>query len=226
MVSKFVLFGANSDVSKELIKICRLKNYEVIGISRKMIDNFEKHESIIVKDYLEDYEKIVKSLKSYKNITIIFFNGALYENRPLKSPNEEEIFKTKFINFKIPFELCKKLNKDLDNVNKFVFISSMAAVKPRYKNFIYGETKKKLEVSLLELNLNSLLIIRFGKIYTKMSEGHGYAPFSLSPERAAQIIFNKLNKVGLKYANFGLFLVSIIIKLIPSRILMKNQLNL
>ena len=39
--------------------------------------------------------------------------------------------------------MCKNTN-----VKKFIFISSMAAVKPRNKNYIYGLSKKTLEESV------------------------------------------------------------------------------
>ena len=55
-------------------------------------------------------------------------------------------------------------NRDFNDVKKYVFISSMAAVKLRNKNFIYGYYKKKLENNILSGKLNNSLIFRFGKI--------------------------------------------------------------
>ena len=39
----------------------------------------------------------------------------------------------------------------------------MAAIKPREKNYIYGENKRKLELSVKSLKFNNYLIFRFGK---------------------------------------------------------------
>ena len=94
----------------------------------------------------------------------------------------------------------------------------MAAIKPRYKNFIYGNNKKKLEVSIKKEGVK-YLIIRYGKIFTKMSEGHKTPPFSLSALDAAKILIKKIEKRGVVYPNFGLFLISILIKLTPSKLI-------
>jgi hypothetical protein len=100
----------------------------------------------------------------------------------------------------------------------------MAAVKYRYKNYIYGQNKRKLEKSIQDLNLNSYLIMRFGKVLTRMSEGHKNPPFTLSNTKAATLLMKKINSQGLVYPNFGLFVISIFLTLTPKKVI--NKLNL
>ena len=97
----------------------------------------------------------------------------------------------------------------------------MAAIKPRYKNYIYGLSKRKLEESVKYINLPSVLIVRYGKVETKMSKGHKNPPFKLSSEKAASILYTSLNSTGTKYASFGLLCLGKIIKILPMRLIRK-----
>ncbi len=221
MVDKtLVLIGASSEIGVKFYELCNEVNIKTFSISRhyKTVD---KKQGLKVEDYLGDYKLIKKELKKLKNVTVIFFNGALYENRPEKFPSDEEIFLTKIINYEIPLELTKKLSFELQNIEKFIFISSMAAVKLRYKNFIYGGYKRELEQSVKSLSLNSYLFIRFGKVFTKMSEGHRTPPFSMTSKTAAKVILKNLTKTKIIYGNRGLYFISKILIMIPQKILFK-----
>ena len=219
MVKKnIVIFGASSEFAIEFIKLCNEKNYNLFLISRSQIHKDLCNNLLIVNDYLKEFDRIKKFLIPIQNKFIYFFNGALYENRPYKYPSIEEIQKTEYVNYFLPLELTKKSKAEIKNINKFIYISSMAAVKPRNKNYIYGQNKKKLEMSIKKEGVNHL-IIRYGKIFTKMSEGHKTPPFSLSASDAAIILNKKTKRRGVVYPNFGLFLISILIKLTPSKLI-------
>jgi len=217
--STFIIFGASSEIGIEFNRKCVEKNYETFLISRNKIQDTHNSKSIIVEDYLDDFELINKKIDKYTNKIIIFFNGALYENRPKKFPNETEIKLTEIANYIIPYELCKRLHSNNNNIVKFVFISSIAAVKLRYKNFIYGESKRKLENDVKTLKPNLFLIFRFGKVFTNMSEGHKTPPFSMTAEQAASIIIRKINRKNIVYPNFGLFFIAQILKFTPRKII-------
>ena len=103
-------------------------------------------------------------------------------------------------------------NKD---IKKFIFISSIASVRPRYKNYIYGLSKYKLEKSLRFLNLSKYLVLRFGKVETKMSSSHESPPFTISANKAANIILKKLDFEGFKYASFSIFISSLFFLIFP-----------
>ena len=216
--STFIIFGASSEIGVEFNRKCVEKNYETLLISRNKIPDNHNSKKIIVDDYLDDFELINKEINKYTNKIIIFFNGALYENRPKKFPNEAEIKLTEIANYIIPYELCKKLHSN-SKTTKFVFISSIAAVKLRFKNFIYGKNKRRLENDIEALKINSFLIFRFGKVFTNMSEGHKTPPFSMTAEQAASIILKKINRKNIIYPNFGLFCIAQILKLTPKKII-------
>lgn len=213
------IFGASSELAIEFNRKCDEREIKTVLISRNKISEVFNSEIIYVNDYINEFETIKNTVKKYKNISVIFFNGALYENRPIKTPTDLEIHLTKVANFIIPYELSKKLHLECDNVKKYIYISSIAAVKQRHKNFIYGKYKRKLEKEVKTLRLTSFVIFRFGKIFTSMSEGHKNPPFSFYPEKAASVILNKINKNNLVYPNFGLFMIAQILKILPKKII-------
>ena len=216
MKENIVIIGSSSDLAEEFKNVCLQNNHRVFTVSRK--NNSEKNH-LCIKDYLEDSKDIYEFCKNNSNLIVVFFNGFLKENRPLESPNSFEINQTDFINFQVPYNLSLKLNS-LTNIKKFVYISSIAAVNPRRKNYIYGLSKFKLEKAVSFINSSSYLLIRFGKIKTKMSKQHADPPLTLSKEKAAKILYQKLNNSGIVYGNIGLMVVGNILKIIPRRIIL------
>ena len=220
MDDNIVIFGGSSEIAIELNNILSSKNHKNFTISRRN-SSHKDSDSLIVNNYLEDYAKIKREIEKLSNVIVVFFNGHLSENRDQYSPNLKEIIKTDEINFTIPYYLSLNLNNDLSNIKKFVYISSMAAVKPRYKNYIYGLSKRKLEEGIKYLDLPSYLIIRYGKVITKMSEDHKNPPFTLTVNDAANYLYKNINKTGIQYPKLGLKILSIVIKLLPGRIIKK-----
>ena len=220
MDDNIVIFGGSSEIAIELNNILSSKNHKNFTISRRN-SSHKDSDSLIVNNYLEDYAKIKHEIEKLSNVIVVFFNGHLSENRDQYSPNLKEIIKTDEINFTIPYYLSLNLNNDLSNIKKFVYISSMAAVKPRYKNYIYGLSKRKLEEGIKYLDLPSYLIIRYGKVITKMSEDHKNPPFTLTVNDAANYLYKNINKTGIQYPKLGLKILSIVIKVLPGRIIKK-----
>ena len=153
---------------------------------------------------------------------IVFFNGFLAENRPSYSPTYNEIEETIYANYLTPFHLFDQMSKNT-KVKKFIFISSMAAVKPRSKNYIYGLSKKTLEESVRKSGNLNYLIIRFGQIKTKMSQNHNEPPFTLTKDKASLKLLKLIDKGGLRYPSLSLLLVSFLIKILPSKLIDKLE---
>ena len=222
MVKKdIVIIGSSSEIAAEFIKICVKNSENVISISRSSNVSIEGIQHTQINDYLDDYENIRTIIKKLSNPIIIFFNGFLAENRMHQFPTDEEIAQTDEVNFVIPYTLSQKLNTESNNISKYIYISTMAAIKPRYKNYIYGLSKRKLEESVKYINLPSVLIVRYGKVETKMSNEHKNPPFTLSSEKAASILYTSLDSTGTKYACFGLLCLGKIIKILPMQLIRK-----
>lgn len=221
MKQEIVVIGSSSELATQFIKLCLEKSEFVVSISRSEFDQIKTSHHIQIEDYFEDYLIIENEVRKLSNPTLIFFNGFLAENRNFQFPTKDEISKTDEINFVLPYFLSRKLNMKLENISKFIYISSMAAIKPRYKNYIYGLSKNKLEESVKYLKLPSFLIMRYGKITTKMSQNHIDPPFTLSINDAAEILYKNLGSTGVKFATFGLFLLGKLIQLLPMKIVRK-----
>lgn len=74
---------------------------------------------------------------------------------------------------------------------RLIVFSSLAAVRPRVGNLIYGASKAGLDAFAIELAAPArklgvdVLVVRPGFVYTKMTEGLDAAPFSTTPDAVA-----------------------------------------
>ena len=218
-VENIAIIGGSSELAKSFINLVDTKKFNVFSISRTVNSEMKQNSYLKVDDYILDSEKIINFLDNKKNLKIIFFNGFLAENRATQIPTSEEVSKTDFINFQVPYVLTRTFENNLKNVDKYIYISSMAAVRPRYKNYIYGLSKMKLETSIKFLNPKKYLFIRFGKIITNMSKDHKDPPFVMTPESAGIFILKNLDSNGIIYPKFQLKIISYILKMTPFKLM-------
>jgi len=218
-VENIAIIGGSSELAKSFVNLVDTKKFIVFSISRTVNSEMKQNSYLKVDDYILDSEKIIDFLDNKKNLKIIFFNGFLAENRATQIPTSEEVSKTDFINFQVPYVLTRTFENNLKNVDKYIYISSMAAVRPRYKNYIYGLSKMKLETSIKFLNPKKYLFIRFGKIITNMSKDHKDPPFVMTPESAGNFILKSLDSNGIIYPKFQLKIISYILKMTPFKLM-------
>jgi hypothetical protein len=214
VVNNLVVIGANSEFCQIFLDIADESEWKIYGISRKKINTIPSDNQLLVSNYLDDIEKILFFLSKVENAYVVFFNGFLAENRPTYFPSDSEINKTIEVNYLVPYQITLKMIAKL-KIKKLIYISSIAATKPRYKNFIYGICKRNLEESISQIDDLDYLIIRYGQIHTSMSKNHSSAPFSLSKEQAARKLFKLINQNGKKYASKPLLISSLLIKFLP-----------
>tara|TARA_B110000003_G_C16653922_1_gene535577 strand:- start:5398 stop:6066 length:669 start_codon:yes stop_codon:yes gene_type:complete len=220
-MKNIVIIGSGSDLSKELVKQIDKNEYKVYFISREesMAQNQNK---LTVDDYENELNSITAFIDDISNPYLIFFNGYLKENRPSKIPSDDEVLDTFKINFYIPYLIINNINKE--NFKRIIIISTVAAIKPRLKNYIYGISKSLLEKFLIKSVIENYLIIRFGFIYSKMSQKHDPAPFAIEKSDAAKFIIKSLsNNKNLIYYPKVLFIISLIFKIVPSSLLDKIE---
>jgi len=81
-----------------------------------------------------------------------------------------------------------------------VVMSSVAGVRTRADNFVYGSTKAGLDAFAQGLGDSltgtgvRVVVVRPGFVHTKMTEGMDAAPFSTTPEAVAEVITSGLAK--------------------------------
>ena len=214
--SSYVLIGSSSALSKGFVNLSLEKR--IYTVSTK---DFSSDSHLQVSDYINDIDLIASFISKINNPTVIFFNGFMAENRPKQYPTIEEINKTLKINYVVPLFLTREIDERI-NVKKFVYMSSFAAIKPRNKNFIYGQSKRLLEETISSLNIKSYLFFRFGKINTNFSIGHNTSIFDLEVNQAAKAITKHIDKkTGIIYPNTLTKLLSILFYMIPLKIINK-----
>ena len=213
MKQNIIIFGSSSEIGNSLKILINEKGYITHTISRS--DSTELNH-LKVTNYIKDIELIKSFIKNIEKPQVIFFICFFAENRNDYEPTFNEISQTDYVNFQIPYFLTNEINKSL-HVTKFIYISTIASIKPRLKNYIYGLSKLKLEKSLKFLNLRSFLIIKFGKVETKMSKNHKSPPFTITSEKAASIIYKKLGKTGVVMANYKILLSKIVLIVFPQK---------
>jgi len=219
MSKNIVLLGSSSELASEFTEIN--SSYNVYKISSSNVD-LNNSNNLLINSYFDNAEEIVEFISKINSPFIIFFNGYLKENRPTQEPNFEQISKTIEANYFMPYFITSKLLQSNVSIRKFIFISSFAATKIRYKNFIYGYSKKLLEESIKSFNIRNFLIIRFGKINTSLSNGHRNTFLDLSKNEAAKFIYTNLEKKsGVIYSSKLLYFISRIILITPSYFLKK-----
>lgn len=221
-MENFILIGANSELATFFAKELKLNKFNIYGVSRKIVPYLSENNQIQIDDYIGNYKDLLSFIKNIENPSIVFFNGFLAENRPKYSPSYVEISETIHSNFLVPMELTNKINGHV-KVKKFIYISSMAAIKPRYKNYIYGLSKKNLEEFVKKSNNFEYLIVRYGQIKTRMSLGHSEPPFTLTKSEASKKLIKIIQKKGLVYPTKSLFLLSLVVRILPIKIIDKLE---
>ena len=79
---------------------------------------------------------------------------------------------------------------------------------------------------IIKSGIENYLIIRFGFIYSKMSQKHDPAPFAIEKSDAAKFIIKSLsNNKNLIYYPKVLFIISLIFRIVPSSFLDKIEIK-
>lgn len=108
---------------------------------------------------------------------------------------------------------------------QILLISSVAGIRPRRRNFVYGVSKfgvdfiaQGLQKRFSENNV-SITILRPGFVHTKMTSGMPVAPFAINKESVAKIAARGLlDKKRVIYAPRILMFVMFVLRLLPERI--------
>jgi len=113
---------------------------------------------------------------------------------------------------------------------KILILSSVASLRPRKSNYIYGAAKSGFDFFARGLQLDllgtgvSICIARPGFVHSNMTKGMIPAPFAISAAKAGEICARGIQKSKKVFYVPGILrFVMIIVKLLPYRIL--NKLN-
>ena len=213
---KLCLIGASSDLGLAIAQTAsELAGIEVYGISRNELTTTYK-KTLNIHNYETSGDKIKGFIIENDISDIIILNGFVGENNhPV-----EKIIK---INFSIPINLIKNIDSDRNSNITYTVISSLAAAKPRKKNYVYGLSKYLLEQSIRNRESGKYIIFRAGFIKTKMTKDHKSAPFAKDPkevaERVLSAVLSNKRRLSIRYSSFEIRLLFYAFKLIPLPVL-------
>ena len=235
-----VLFGGNSDIGQAILKkIPSTSTSNLIIVGRNLMRNdlqarFPNANLDLIDFDFEDInqvEELISRIFFRKDIDLaIVAYGYLGEHgtESLLSETAKQIT----INYFSPAILFVNLFKTFHRQKhgKILIISSVAVIRPRHSNFVYGSAKSGLDFlvrgSQDELSENnvSVTILRPGFVHTKMTQGMQSPPFSTTVDQvAADAVRGMLRKDKIVYSPNILKYVFIILRILPSWIFKKLQ---
>ncbi|ASY24505.1 decaprenylphospho-beta-D-erythro-pentofuranosid-2-ulose 2-reductase [Candidatus Planktophila lacus] len=219
-----LVLGSNSDIANAILKKLHISPDAKIvrlGIS-------EMADYILDLNAKFDEQVIENSFNGADIDLFILASGMLGSIAPESSVSQ--MVEQCNINFTNSIAALKTVSEKMlwQGHGSILVISSVASLRPRQENYIYGATKAGLDFyarGLSDYLHNSgvnVCIVRPGFVVTKMTKRLGNRPFSITPEHVALLSVKGLSKSkSLVYAPSVLKYLFIIVRILPKRIFLK-----
>lgn len=223
-VQNIVLFGSSSEIGNAIVEsIPQTSDSRItrIGVSSKSDVTLDLSRPLSIREF--------RAVLPSNDIDVaVFASGTMNPNPGISlSDTTLEMFNVNFNNTVLGISLLveKMINQGHGTL---VVISSIATANPRRTNFIYGATKAGLDFyvrGLISQTRNSnitILLIRPGFVFTKLTANHTPAPLAISPQKLASCISkNFFRKSKIVYTSNLLRFIYFILKSFPSSIVFK-----
>lgn len=201
-----LVLGASSDIAKYICMELAKKKYNLYltGRNLKLLEELKiilEESNIEVKIFYLDMLDFASQEKFYSGLKIkpslVISAVGYYEDQNKAREIFEETYKTVGVNYLGLMNLLNLISLDFEKkrTGKIVVISSVAGLRGRQLNYIYGSAKAGIRIYLqgLRNKLHSrnvkITTILLGPVYTKMSLGHKLMPIiTLKPEIAGKKI--------------------------------------
>lgn len=232
---KVLIVAASSDIGKHIVESFAKRGYELlltstdINLLKPISENVIKKHNVKVQNFqfdITDYSihpTFLKSFPEFPDIVVCCFG--YYKDQEKALSDFGEAYKTMSINYigAVSFLNIVAAEFQKRKSGSIIAISSVAGIRGRQMNFLYGSAKAGLTTYLSGLRNRlykdkvSVTTILLGPVYTKMSAGHKLMPLNTAkPEVAAE----KIVKAGLAKKDEVYILwqwrwIMLIIRLIP-----------
>lgn len=230
-----LILGATSDIARRISIQLAEKGYDLYltGQNMQLLEELKNDILVLynikillfffnIKDFAS-HEALYQKLEVKPDI--VFCCIGYYKDQ-IKARNDfGELYDTIAINYLGVLSILNIISNDFEKrrTGTIVVLSSVAGVRGRQLNYIYGSAKAGLTTylsglrnRLFKYNVHVCSII-LGPVYTKMSHGHNLFPFiTLTPEVAARKIINAgLNKKDSVYIFWVWRYIMFLIDMIP-----------
>ena len=232
---RILVLGGKSDIANSiLVKLPIAMNAEIILCGRNMASN--EYSRPLVNHQIQNLEidfsdtelaiDLVEDLFKSSDIDLVIFAFGLLGDEALQL-ERNVLREVSMVNFFSQAQLLGAVYKKLATQmhGQILYISSVAAVRPRRRNFVYGASKAGVDFFARGLQKLSkgdnvfITILRPGFVHTKMTLNLPAAPFSTDRDTVSKIaVMGLLKKKKVVYAPRILFLVMFLLKSLPERI--------
>lgn len=205
MKKKYFIFGASSEIAKNLINKIRLKNKVICFSSKKKVDKQANVDHIKTNYSSINIERILNKKIDKRNKNIFLFFNAISEHKAFYQLKEKEINKIINVNFSTPIKTTNIIIKNhyLRNIT-CIYFSSSRALNVDKGISLYGSTKigiesfvKSMALEYGDLGLNFRVIslgLLEGGLEKKITESVRNSIFKRSAIKK-KIKINELHKI-------------------------------
>jgi decaprenylphospho-beta-D-erythro-pentofuranosid-2-ulose 2-reductase len=233
-----LVIGGKSGIALELIKnICIVPNGKVFLLGRKIETqgiNLPGLEIIPINYDISDSIQrfgLVNQLMTERDFDLVVLAAGYLGEQPIKSTPalDREIIN---VNFSYSAEVLEGVAQRMrmQKHGKVLVLSSVASIRPRKSNFVYGASKAGLDFLARGLQLDlegtgvEIYVARPGFVHSKMTKGMTPAPFAITAARAGQLCAIGITKSKrIFYVPGILRYVMLIVRYLPVKVL--NKLN-
>ena len=142
--------------------------------------------------------KVQEVIQADETDLVVMAAGVL----PTSPDRQDQVIDAVKVNYLGPLEVCSQVIESFKSKGKgtLVVLSSVAAIRPRSDNYLYGSTKAGLDfwargvAESLRGTRVRVMVVRPGMVETKMSQGLERAPMTCLPKDVAVAVVAGLEK--------------------------------
>jgi decaprenylphospho-beta-D-erythro-pentofuranosid-2-ulose 2-reductase len=216
-----ILSELNPDETTPLILLGRDKN------STSLVSHWPGPVTFLYCDLIktDELKRVLRNLKD--NYTIDF---AIVASAHLPQESNDWEFESVLETFSVNSTGVALVLSSLSSMmaetgGKLVLLSSVAALRPRIKNFTYGASKSSADFFALGLaakyngGLLDIKVVRPGYVFSKLSKGFPVAPFATNPSKVGKDVVKGLNRASSVIYSPGILrIIMNVLRALPSSI--------
>jgi decaprenylphospho-beta-D-erythro-pentofuranosid-2-ulose 2-reductase len=232
---RILVLGGKSEIALSILELLPVaQDVEILLCGRNIklnqlpvsLNKFDVHQIEVDFTDIESSKCELMKVFDSGDIDLVIFAYAILgdENLQLDSKLFEDVLNTNFYSQAILFNKVYS-NLVLQKHGQILLISSVAGMRPRRRNFVYGLSKFGVDFFAQGLQKTSyqnnvfITILRPGFVHTKMTKNMPPAPFATDRTVVAKIASKALlKKKRMVYAPRILKLVMLVLRLLPERI--------
>ncbi len=201
----WVIIGATSIIAEAFARLAAQQGHPLILVGRHHAQleviaaditwRFHVPCDVITADFSNDIDQFLKILGHCKNIDLFIAHSDLKENRETSRDTIPELVNTNITN---TIQLIHAYWHKKQTKHQLIFLSSVAAVRGRARNSLYGASKAAVEVYLEGLQQGAMknkhiTIARLGYIDTRNTYGQARIFYASPPKACASACWKALH---------------------------------